>query len=287
MRATTRRLLATALLLSLPVGSIAAQQGTAVWQMRMQLPDSIAAQTGGMSTIDMRFTAAADGDLAGFQVDFGPEMNVTGPMPIDLSQIRIQAVMNAATDSVAIGIVLPPEIAAMAGGGIGFRLDFAMPTPDAIGAMIPDSLLDQMRTAAEKDESGAENTGVTSVVAGITCEEWIFTPPPSGDQDQVIRMCLAESPPAMKAFSDIFNRMVPEAQNPLAEFRKMGQERFGGRDMTAMRTTMTGTLNMTVELLSLSNDSPGPSFFALPIDLQPFPIEMFQGMAAAALQQGT
>jgi hypothetical protein len=52
---------------------------------------------------------------------------------IDLSAIRINAVVHPGGDSVSVGMVFPPEMAAMTGGGIGFRIDTSI--PDGVGKL--------------------------------------------------------------------------------------------------------------------------------------------------------
>jgi hypothetical protein len=231
--------------------------------------------------MDIRMTAATDGPLTGFQLDFGPEMVLGANVPFDFTQMRVQAILNAVTDSLSVGIIIPPELAAMAGGGIGFRFDLAIPDPEALREMIPDSLVGEIEQATEEDGARFENTGTTAVVAGVACEEWLVTPI---QEDEVgrVRMCLAEPPAAMRTLLDSYKQFLPDADNPFSALLTKGRQRFGGRDLLAMRVMIEGVNPMTFEVISISDTSPGVGFFELPIDLEPFPIEMVKAMAGAA-----
>lgn len=275
--------LAGAALLTLGLAAPAvAQQGTVVWQIRGEMPDTVRAMTGGDAAIDLRVTAATEGSRAAFQMDFGPGMDFGPSVPFDFTQMRIQTIYDAAADSVSVGIIVPPELAAMAGGGIGFRFDLAVPDPAELRAMLPDSLIEQAEAAGEEDRTRFENTGRTSVVAGVTCEEWLLIAPDAVADENRVELCLAEAPPAMQAIMDRFKEILPDEDNPFTVMLERGRERFGGRNLSAMRMTIGGSSAMSMEVISMSDSSPGASFFELPIELQPFPLELFKGMAGAA-----
>jgi hypothetical protein len=267
-------LLAFALVLGAPV---AAQTGITVWSMRVKMPDSLQARAAGIAEVDTRITLATDGNRLGFQVDLGDAM--ASAMPgTDLSAMRLNAVVHANGDSASIGIILPPEIAAMAGGGIGFRYDVAI--PDSIpGVPVPN--VDSLMEAQQGDEPDVTNTGRTATVAGITCEEWTVTPKvkdATATTFDHVGICVTEDLPALRAFTTVFERHLPDLGFDFDEMKAMGRKWFGGRDIVAIRTVMGADRDIVIELVSSSTAAPDASFFTLPEGLQPFPMEMVKAM---------
>jgi hypothetical protein len=227
-------------------------------------------------------TLATDGERLGMQIDFGDGM-VPG---VDLSSMRLQAVIHAGGDSASVGIVLPPDVAAQMGGGIGLRLDLAIPDTIRHSAM-PN--IDSIMAAEQGDEPEVVNTGRTSTVAGVTCEEWELT---SQNQDSIpfggkIGMCLVEQLPALRAFTSLFEKYLPDLGVDFGEMKERGRKWFGGRDLVAIRTIMGDNQDMVVQLESSSGTAPDASFFVLPEGLQPFPLEALKNMAGGAMQTGT
>lgn len=257
--------------------TLPAQSGTTVWSMRMKMPDTVSAMAGGLSEIDMRWTLATDGSRLGMQMDFGEAMAAALP-GMDLSSVRVNAVVHAGGDSASIGMILPPELAAQMGGGIGLRMDVAI--PDSLTGF-PTPNVDSLMEANQGEEPNVVNTGRMSTVGGISCEEWEVTPKspsdsmPFGDK---IQMCVAESIPALRAFTSLFEKYMPDMGVDFSELKKMGQKWFGGRDLVAVRTVMG---EIVVQLESSSNTAPDASFFTLPEGLQPFPVEMLKAMIPA------
>lgn len=265
------------LALALSPAGLAAQGGSATWIIRGSVPDSITQATGGaLSTFDLVLTMGTDGRQIGMLLAPGPEMTA-GSLAMDLSTMRIQMIMGAAKDSMSIGVTLPPDVAAMMGGGLGFRMD--LPIPDSLPISIdPDTL-------KAGPQPTYTNTGTTETVGGLSCEVWTMTSPAdstgaTGD----LEMCLAPQPAAFKAFKTAFGGRFEQLT---AQFTKLAKEQpsnpFEGRDLMAVRFRMTGEANVVVELQSISDAAPDPSFFLLPAELQPFPMEMLQGMMG---QQG-
>lgn len=275
-------LITTLLFLAAPV---AAQSGTTVWSMRMKMPDSLAAKAGGLSEIDMRMTMATDGSRLGMQLDFSESMAAAVP-GFDLSSIRVNAIVHAGGDSASVGIIFPPELAAQMGGGIGMRLD--LPIPDKFdGLPVPN--LDSLMEANEGEEPNIANTGRTSIVAGVSCEEWEMTPRVPADSTPFggkFQLCVAENVPGMKAFTSAVEKYLPDIGIDFSEFRERGKKWFGGREMTAVRMVMGDNQDIVFQLESSTNTAPDASFFTLPDGLQPFPMEMVKGMAAG-MQRGT
>jgi hypothetical protein len=278
MRST---LLAASLLLAAP---LAGQSGTTVWSMRMKMPDTLSARAGGLSEIDMRMTMATDGERLGMQVDFAETMASAVP-GFDLSAIRFNTVVHGGGDSVSIGIILPPEMAAMTGGGIGMRLDMAI--PDKLeGFPVPN--FDSLMAENQGEEPVVTNTGRTMMVAGVRCEEWDITPQQPADSipfGGAMHLCVAENIPAVKAFTTVAEKYLPDMGFDFGKLKERGRKWFGGREMTAIRMVMGHDEEIVFQLESSSNTAPDPSFFTLPDGLEPFPIEMVKAMIPGS--QGT
>ena len=98
---------------------------------------------------------------------------------------------------------------------------------------------------------------------------------PFGDK---IQMCLTQSVPALRAFTTLFEKYLPEMGVDFSEMKEMGKKWFGGRDLVAVRTVMG---EIVIQLESTSNTAPDASFFTLPDGLQPFPVEMLKAMIPA------
>ena len=98
-------------------------------------------------------------------------------------------------------------------------------------------------------------------------------------------MSVAPQPPAFKAFKSAMGSRFEQLTSQFTKLAKDQPENpFEGRDLLAVRFRMTGEVDIVVELQSISDASPDPSFFLLPAELQPFPMEMFEGMMGAAGQ---
>lgn len=268
-----------ALAVALVAPAVAGAQGTLVFAMTGQLPDTVKQMSQGMSpeSIDLRMTFAYDGNRTAMQLQAGPEMVIPGAT-FDISSIRLNVIFSKVTDSMHIGVVLPPEITAQLGGGIGFRVDLKI--PDSLpmpGGLSVDSIMAE--TTDTMTLPKGVNTGRTARVAGMTCEEWEFTiPEGQTEMGETIAMCLTANQGLMKQMMDDFMNMPMMRGFKMEKLHARTREMFGGRDLIPIRMVMReGTKSFKFELVSLSNGAPDASFFTLPVDLQPFPLEMFGG----------
>ncbi len=282
MRRTIRFALTVALI-GLPSLLQAQGGGVSVWAMHGTLPDTIQKASRGMlSTIDLRMTMATDGKRVSMLIAPGPEM-IAASLTTDLSMVRLQMVMSSSDDTVHIGVVLPPEIAAMMGGGIGFRMDLPLPA-SLIEGMLPDSMLAVLASdSLQAKTQEFRNTGRTDKVAGLGCQIWTMTGF-GGDKADSLEMCLAPQPAALKAVSDAMQMRFASLFSTLKKFGRDKANPFGTEDLMPVRFRMVGESDMTFELMSVSNDAPAASFFELPAGLEPFPMEMLQGITGAAGQ---
>ena len=274
---------ATLIAATLFAAPLAAQSGTTVWSMRMKLPDSAQAKAGGLSELDMRMTMATDGSRLGMQVDFAESMATAVP-GVDLSTVRLNAVVHANGDSASIGIIFPPELAAQMGGGIGLRVDMAIPDKFD-GVPVPN--IDSMMAANQGQEPTVTNTGRRSTIAGVSCEEWEVTPKVPADSTTFggkMHLCVAESLPGMKAFNSLVEKYLPDVGIDFSEFKERGKKWFGGREMTPIRMVMGEAQEMVFQLESSTTTAPDASFFVLPEGLQPFPMEMIEAFTAGMKQ---
>ncbi|HET9064903.1 MAG TPA: hypothetical protein VFN22_03670 [Gemmatimonadales bacterium] len=280
---TLRSALASLALIGAPTLLHAQGGGVAVWSMHATLPDTVQQAVRGMlSTIDLRMTMATDGQRVSMLIAPGPEM-IASSLTTDLSTVRLQVVMSGTDDTVHIGVVLPPEIAAMMGGGLGFRLDMPLPA-SLLEGMLPDSMLavlasDSMQaTTAEFHDTGRSDT-----VAGIDCHIWTLAGLGMESADS-LEMCVAPQPPALKAMSSAMRSRFASLMSKLEQIGADKPSPFGTKDQMAVRVRMQGDANFTLELVSMSNDAPAVTYFELPPGLEPFPMELLQGMTGAAGQ---
>lgn len=268
-------LLAATLLVAAP---LAAQTGTSTWSMTVEVPDSLQMMTQGVTQFDMRMIVGTDGKRIGMQIEPGPQM-LARSTSTDLSGARFQAILNATGDTVSLGLVLPPAMAGMmGGGGIGYRLDLPLDSLTLPTGAV-DSLEERM---ADSIRVHPEDTGERDTVAGIACEEWRTVDDSTGG---TMTMCMAAQPAGLKAISDVLKGHFPKFERAMAKMAAEMRAEFGGRELMPIRMVMRDGQRMRAELLSVSDAAPDPSFFTLPLDLQPFPLAMVQGMMSAARQQ--
>ncbi len=270
-----RLLLAATVLVTAP---LTAQTGTSSWAVTVTVPDSLQAMLQGTNQFDMRLTMATDGQRLAMQVEPGPEM-IARSTTTDLSGVRFQAILNASGDTLSLGIVLPPALAtAMGATGVGYRLDLPL---DSLN--LPDGAADSLRERmADSNRVHPVDTGERATVAGLPCEEWRAVNDSTGG---TFTMCMTDPPAALKAATDVMERHFPRFVTMMEKLSAEQRAEFGGRKLVPIRMVMQDDQRMTMELLSLSDAAPDPSFFTLPLDLQPFPMEMVKAMMGAARQQ--
>jgi hypothetical protein len=279
-----RRSILTLAALAGVVPAASAQVGTMTWVMRMDIPDSMESRTAGLSEVEMRMTFASNGEMWAMQMQPGQSMVAAFPMA-DLSSVRLVALVPTKGDSFHVGIVMPPDIAAQMGGGIGFRVDGEIPKSFDFPFDL-DSLMDAQQERSDAEKPTITNTGRRSTVGGVSCEEWTITTPGVADstgpgEPVTMEMCLAEPSPMMKAWTEWVKARVPDIMKEYDEMNAEMRAEFGGRDLVPVRFGMQAPFPMVFELVSQSGEAPDATFFRLPDGLQPFPMEMFRGMMPA------
>lgn len=249
-------------------GSLCAQGGTVTWSLRGTVPDTVQKVMPGaaMRTFDLNLTAATDGRAVSVTIAPGPDM-IANSLTVDLSTTRLYLLTHKGSDSITIGVVLPGNIAAMMGSDLGFRLD--LPLPDSLP--VP-ATLDTLDTTNPPELT---NTGRSDTVAGVGCEIWtVQTKAP----DTTAEFCFAENPPVLSAFRDAMGDRYAKLIERLTARSGDRPNPFGGRTMIPVRLRVTGDGDFTMELTAVSTETPPAAAFLLPEGLQPFPVEMLQGM---------
>lgn len=239
-----------------------AAQGTAVVVIDGAIPDSM--RTGPAAalppTFDMRFTVAFDGRQFGMQMELGDQMKAG--LGEQMAGFRVVALWRNGIDSLHIGILLPPELSAMVGGGTGYRIDMQMPS-------VPDSLVDGSDTTMTWTDLKR-----TATVAGVTCHEWQGVV-----KADTIDFCVAPVTDAglkealgnvrdLPAFKALVGNATPSTRNG-----KLGPE--GG---LPIRMRSRGANGVRMELQQWVPGLPDASLFKMPDGLEPFPMEMLQGL---------
>lgn len=246
---------------------VSAQQGTITYALRGSIPDSIAAMGGGIKEIDLQITAAFDAGRSSFTLGVGPGMDWVGGM--DLSQARVIGLLRENSDTMTVALILPPELAVMAGGGAGIRIDIPLSGIGEASPLNTDSLL------KEDQNTKYENTGRTDQVAGRRCEIWHVTSPTA---EGPAVMCLAEAPALAKRMYEFGSKAGPFGA-AMAEFQEVSRKRFGGRDMLVVRMAYTdGNDSFVIELVDLTEGRPDPGFFQIPEELQVIDMDLIQGL---------
>lgn len=271
---STRRAAATALLIAAAAAMpLSAQGSTTVWTFQASIPDSAQGMTMGITEFDLRLTAATDGQRIGVQVEPGPMLRASVP-GLTLSGSRLQMIVPAAGDSVLLGVVFPPEIAAQMGAAVGWHLGFAIPDSIPIDKFSPDSI-----AAAQEEMSDATiRTDKSDVVAGVPCKVWQITAKADSTDARlpVAEICVADSLPAMAALTGVFKRHLVRLGVDLDEWFENSVDTFGSRDAVVVRTVDAEGSGFRIELLSATATAPDASFFELPPGLSPVPPELMQ-----------
>lgn len=250
--------------------------GTMVTLMRISLPDSLPAQVSqtGLNEINLRMTYGTDGRRVASQLTFD-QMNATMGIPLDA--VMMQLIWDSVTDSVQIGLTLPPELMEALGGGGGFGFGFVLPDslPEMPG-MTDDSLAILMGNA----NVTFRDLGTSTTVAGFPCREYkMVTDSLTAD------VCLGQRPPGMETMYALIDRL-PVMGQVMAMWRKQEQELLGQQGLATFRMSGDmGTGGFRMELASYTPGRPDASLFTLAPGLGPLPPEIIaafmQGVASA------
>ncbi|HRP09170.1 MAG TPA: hypothetical protein PLL69_11860 [Gemmatimonadales bacterium] len=263
---------------------VAAQAATTTWKLRVNLPaDARAQMPGNPEVLDARMTMTTDGDRLAVQIDPGPE-SIAAFTEMDISSARLQLVMHHGRDSVTAALIMPPEATAAMGGGLGIRIDAEIPDSGVMQGMNIDSLVEANQ---ELDQTNAVNTGRTSTVAGITCEEWLISMPQMADSTNApseMKMCVAEEDPAIRSINEVWYRLMSRLGANEETLRAGARKWFGNREMVAVRFTM-GDADQFVFELESNEMGTNPGYFVIPDGLTPFPLDLISGMVQAQMQQ--
>jgi len=175
-----------------------------------------------------------------------------------MSGMMTRMIFTVGSDSIHMGIVMPPEIAAQT-GSIGTKMDLSMAQLTAAGkpaAALMDSVV---RANAGRTYRAL---GTTATVAGITCQEWESIA--AGD---TTRSCVIPTPPALAAMQEQFKTFQSAAiLSNMPGLDAMQKQAYGGQAVTPIRTTSTRT-GMVLELTKYSATAPDPAMMQLPAGL--------------------
>lgn len=272
---------ATMLAALLAPAGLTAQSATAIWKLEIKVPDSLQQKGPGIpGLIDLRATMATNGKESGFQLEPSPEM-IASFAKMDLTGARLTVAMPNDGDSVHVGIVMPPDVAAMMGGGIGFRLDFQVPDslPFLPGVEELESNKPDADSLAKMLHEMFRDTGRSETVAGTSCKVWKLVFPDSTNSGEQMSMnfCIAKGTPALLRLKNSMGGSFKKMQEVWQEQFKGMNFPFANQDMVPIKVSMDSPINMTYELISATTAAPDNSFFTLPEGLQPFPMEMITG----------
>jgi hypothetical protein len=240
-----------------PVAAQSTAAGSATFQITTQLAASSPAAAVVGSDITMQMTVRTDGHRVAMQMI--PSMSQS-PM----AGMEVRMIFTPGIDSVHMGVLLPPELAA-AGGGIGMRMDGPMSMMGSTNALLG-GIMDSIGKTIGNPTY--RSLGKTSTIAGISCEDWETVA-----MADTTLSCVIPTPPALLAMQNQLKTMTGigamMAQIPgMADLEKSA---YGGRAMTAIRTINTKR-GMRLELTNYTPGAPDATQMDLPAGLQPMPM---------------
>jgi hypothetical protein len=260
------------------VAPVAAQDtgGTTVTLMRISLPDTLpsAVPQVGLNEFTMRITNGTDGRRVASMMQFEP---MAPAMGIPLDAVLMHMIWDSATDSVQLGLTLPPELMESLGGGAGFAFQFVLPDSLPIPAGMGDSLLVSMDNA----NVSFRDLGTTATVAGLACREYEMA-----SDSMTAKVCLGQRPPGLEVTYRLIDRL-PIIGELMAAWREQERELLGQEGLATFRMTGDmGTGSFHMELASYTAGTPDAALFTLAPGLGPVPPEIIaafmQGAASAA-----
>ena len=249
-----------------PLAAQGGEAGTATFQMTVHLPDSLKGKLpipiGG--DLDMQMKYMMDGRRVAMEM-------APGALTPMLAGMRIRMTFTLGTDTMHVGILLAPEMAA-AGGSAGSRLDIPV---SMLGAASPllgslmDSTARKMIDSLGKTPPVYHSLGTSATVAGMACEEWEAV-----RGTDTTRTCVIPTPRGLLALQEQFKTMTG-LQNLMAQMpglADMQKQAYGGREMTAIRT-INVKMGIRMELTSFTPGVPDATQLALPdgLTLMPMP----------------
>lgn len=252
---------------------VAAQDvgGTAVSLMRISLPDTLpsAVPQMGLNEISLRLTYGTDGRKVASLMQF-EQMDAAMGVPLDA--VLMHMIWDSVTDSVQIGLTLPPELMESLGGGEGFAFTFLLPDSLPVPADLGDSLLVTMNNA----NLTYRDLGTSATVAGLPCREYQMV-----SDSMTANVCLGPRPAGLQLAYELMDRL-PMLSELMAAWREQERELIGQESLATLRMTGDmGTGGFHMELASYKAGRPDASLMTLSPGLGPVPPEII-----AAFMQG-
>jgi len=246
--------------------------GTVEFTTSIHVPESAGVPVPGGTFVTMQLTAMSDGHRIAMEIL--PTI-LSSPM---MNGMLVKMIFTLGSDSIHMGIIFPPAIAAASGGGAGMRMDGPISMLGAGNPMlagIMDSVGKAMKDSLAK--GGARPSwrplGTTSAVGGISCQEW-----ESVVMGDTTRTCVIPTPPGLQAIQDQFKAMAGTAtlMGQIPGLAEMEKDAYGGRAMTPIRSDNPKT-HMHMEFVKYTPGTPDPARMELPAGLTPMPAGMSGG----------
>jgi hypothetical protein len=239
--------------------------GTVEFKMSVHVPESAGVPVPGGTFVTMQMTAMSDGHRVAMEI-------VPTVLSSPTSGMLIRMLFTPGSDSIHLGIIFPPEMAAAAGGGSGMRMDGPISMlggGNPLLAGIMDSVGKAMKDSLAKGgvRPSARSLGTTSTVAGISCEEW-----ESVAMGDTTRTCVIPTPPAVQALQDQFKSKsgMGALMGQIPGMAEMEKTAYGGRAMTPVRMDSRRT-GMHMEFVKYTPGAPDPARMELPAGLRQMP----------------
>lgn len=246
--------------------------GTVEYTMSMHVPESAGIPVPGGTFVTMQWTVMTDGHRIAMEI-----VPTVLSSPV-MTGMVIKMIFTPGSDSMHMGIILPPALAAAAGGAPGMRMDAPismMGTANPLLAGLVDSVGKAMKDSLAK--GGARPTwrslGTTSTIAGVSCEEW-----ESVAMGDTTRSCVIPTPAAVQALQEQFKAKSGMAtlMGQIPGMAELEKSAYGGRAMTPIRMDSRRT-GMHMEFVKYTPGAPDPARMELPAGLTPMPAGMSGG----------
>jgi hypothetical protein len=242
--------------------------GRATFQMTVHIPDSVKSPL----PIAGDFSAQIDMMTDGRNVAVEVVPDASQPM---MAGMHIRVIFALGGDTAHVGVILPPQMAAMAGGGSGIRMDVPVAMMGADNPLFG-AMMDSISKTMTDSLPVYRKLGTTATVAGIRCEEW-----ESVFRNDTIHTCVIATPPALLALQSRVRQMsgIGSLLAQVPGMADLERKAYNGEHVVPIRTTNAHS-GMHMELTGFTPGAPDAAMFQLPADLQLMPMPALPGKPA-------
>ena len=255
--------LVLALAIAPPLAAQDVAAGSATFQITTQVAASSQAAAVVGNDLTMQITVMTDGHRVAMDVVPGSMSTIA-----DGSGRSIKTIFTPGSRFGACRHPPSAQMAAMAGGGPGMRIDVSLATIDSAIKNMSGNVDSSMRHAMDSvmthiPRPEMHSLGTTSTVAGLQCENWVTI----ATADTVLT-CVIPTPPALLAIQNQVKTMsgLGALFDQIPGMANCEKNAYGGRPMTTIRTIDTKR-GMHMEMTSFTPGAPDATQMELPAGL--------------------